>query len=271
MMALPGRKKTALKIVPALVIVAALVFFSRTDGIHRLTGVIFGALMPIVRSAHGVALSLHGSFAEGMRHAVSIESETSRFAREALRGENESLRRALGLKEEIRAEVKTASVLRAGHEFGNGFLLLDKGVDEGIGRGDTVMTPERVLVGTIQETGKGFSKVVLATNPGQAYDGEIIPLGAHTLLRGLGAGTFSLDLIPGDRAVRRGDLVRVPVAGVSEGTLAAEVASVKTAGGGAFQEIYALALADPADLGVVLIIPKSVILPSGFGSPSHTP
>ena len=168
------------------------------------------------------------------------------------------------------AATKTANILRAGEEFGNGFLILDKGTDEGIAEGDIVVTSERILVGTVQETGKGFSKVALAMNPGQAYDGEILPLGVHTLLRGLGAGTFSLGLIPGDRIVRRGDLVRVSVIGISEEILAAEVANVKTpGGGGAFQEIYALALADPARLNVVLIIQKTVIPVSG--SPSRMP
>ena len=267
-MALSGRKKTIVKILPALVMVAVLIFFSRTSGSRRLIGGTVGFLASVLRSAHGIALVLHGGSAG--TDVRSTESETSRFAREALTSENEILRRALGLKGETHGAIKTANVLHASEAFGNGFLILDQGVDEGIGEGDIVVTPERILVGTIQEAGTGFSKVALAANPGQAYDGEVVPLGVHTLLRGLGAGTFSLDLIPDDRMVRRGDLVRVPVAGISEGILAAEVASVKIAGGGAFQEIHALALADLAGLGVVLIIPKSAAPPPS-GLPAHTP
>ncbi|MDP3772078.1 MAG: rod shape-determining protein MreC [bacterium] len=269
-MALSGRKKTALKILPALVIVAMLLFFSRTGGSRRLIGGTVGVLAPVLRGAHGLALMLHGGLAEEASRTVSTESETSRFAREALMSENEILRRALGLKGETNGAIKTANILHASEAFGNGFLILDRGVDEGIGEGDIVVTSERVLVGMIQEAGAGFSKVALAANPGQVYDGEILPLGVHTLLRGVGAGTFSLDLIPDGRMVRRGDLVRVLVVGIAQGVLAAEVASVKTVSGGTFQEIHALALADPAGLGAVLIIPKSAA-PSPSGLPVRTP
>ena len=124
-----------------------------------------------------------------------------------LKDENESLRKLLnlGLEKDFRfimAEVIAKDPLEDS-------LLIDKGSDSGISLGFPVISPEKILIGRVEEVFPSFSKVNLVSNKKVSLSAEI--QGKEEEIIGVSKGEGNLkivfDLIPQDKKVEKGDLV----------------------------------------------------------------
>lgn len=167
--------------------------------------------------------------------------------------EIESLRRLLSMKERIKTEVRAADVLYYGSEFGKEFLLLNQGEQAGINIGDIAVDRNNIVVGTIREVGHDFSKVSLASNEGEVFEVEFLPIHAKGLARGIGARALSIELVPADYIIKRGDFI-VLFYGGGERFYISEVAREEPNGGAALKVARSLLLAVPENLHEVLII-----------------
>lgn len=166
--------------------------------------------------------------------------------------ENQALRRMLDLKERMKTGVQAAHVLWYGKELGREMLLVDIGRDANIEEGYIAVDAQGFLVGTIREVGNDYAKISVASNPGEAYEIEFLPVSGKALARGIGARTFSVELIPADFSIRKGDfvLVREP-----NGRLffLGEIVREEPSGGAALKQARAILLPDPLKIRDVLI------------------
>ena len=122
-----------------------------------------------------------------------------------LERENKALRQALELGLEKDFEFKIAEV--GGKDISEDFVLIDKGAKDGILEGLPVITHQKVLVGSIGEVYKNFSKVMLISNKNSSLDVKVLGKEAEGLLRGKGNFQLSLELLPKDKEFEGGDLV----------------------------------------------------------------
>lgn len=165
-----------------------------------------------------------------------------RFQMETMSAENERLKDALEFKKEKDATFKGARVLVYVREFGHESLLIDQGKDAGLREGDIVVDARGVVVGTVREALENSAQVMGAASPGETYDVEIGSLPTHALAKGIGARTFSLELVPADAPLKRGDFVALSGTHFSRPILMGQIASLHLGVSVAFQEAYAVSL-----------------------------
>ncbi len=154
---------------------------------------------------------------EIFQNAREVEEEI-----ESLRRENRKLLAELSVLKEVEKENKA---LRKAMELENleeeervlvevfgrdlsGYSLLIKHGNSEVNENDPVITPEGVLIGSIREVYKDYSKVKLIIDPDNSFEvriqNEDEPIG---LLKGTGEETLLLDLLPKDKEIKRGDSV----------------------------------------------------------------
>lgn len=167
----------------------------------------------------------------------------ARGAIEVLTQENNRLRSALGFKDKTDIHMKGALVMYYGRELGKEYLLIDRGINENIQKGDNIINANGLLVGTVKDVEDSFAKVGIATNTGEIFDVELLPLGVKAFAKGLGGRAFSLELVAQNAAIRRGDYVMTK--GGQFSFLLGEVVRVETTGTGTFKEVRALLFARP--------------------------
>lgn len=255
-------RKFQFRILKFLVIFAALVglvFFSETKILKSMRGSMVRISIPFINVSRKISriweLAFGGLTAEESQQLISENQELKarEFSIEKLIAENELMSKALGFKEKSKIALKGAKVILYSHELGKEFLIVDQGEEDGVSPGDKVISADRLFIGTVQESGRGFSKVRLAFNSGEAFEAGLIPAGIKVLAKGLGGGSFSLELIPAGSRVRRGDFVALPFLN-SESFLIGEVTSADSTPNSAFQEARAVFLVRPGLLHEVFVV-----------------
>lgn len=198
-------KTLIIKIIIVAVLLGGLIFSSERWPVSFFREKTVSSLIPWMR----ITLTLENLI--GARDQAVIErigkTESLIFEVEKLREANQALRKLLNFKEESDFSIKGARVLLYFKELGGEALMIDRGRDLDIEKGDLVIDENRLLVGVVAEVYDNISKIYIASNTGTAFEVLVLPLGASSLARGLGARAFSLDLIPADVPLRRGDLV----------------------------------------------------------------
>lgn len=236
-----------------------LVFFSETKILKSMRGAVVRASIPFINVSHKISriweLAFGGLTAEESQQLIleNQELKARGFSIEKLVAENELMSKALGFKEKSRIVLKGARVILYSRELGKEFLIIDQGEEDGVSPGNSVISPDRLFIGTVHESGRGFSKVRIASNTGEAFEAEIIPVDIKVLAKGLGGGSFSLELIPAGSRVRRGDFVALPFLN-SESFLMGEVTSANSTLNSAFQEVKAVFLIRPGLLHEVFVV-----------------
>lgn len=165
-----------------------------------------------------------------------------------LEKENETLRVALNLGLEKQFNLTFAQVI--GKDISQDSLIIDKGSDDGILKGQPVITQEKILVGKINEVYKNFSKVQLLSYKDSSFDGKISDTPHQNefgtgqaeifgLVKGNGNFKVFFDLVPKDKEIRKGDFVVTAAAGgiFPEGLLVGEVKDVKKSDIEPFQKV----------------------------------
>lgn len=84
---------------------------------------------------------------------------------EDLKSENIFLKKALKIYDDVHYELKVASIYSWNLNPEGYVVILNKGTDGGISQGDTVVSEDKVLIGTIYETARKFSKILVVTDP----------------------------------------------------------------------------------------------------------
>ncbi len=141
--------------------------------------------------------------------------------------ENETLRVALNLGLEKQFNLTFAEVI--GKDISQDSLIIDKGSDDGILKGQPVISQEKNLVGKINEVYKNFSKVMLISNKDVSFDGKISDTGIYGLVKGNGNFKVFFDLVPKDKEIKKGDIIATAATGgiFPEGLLVGEIKEVK--------------------------------------------
>lgn len=195
-----------------VVIVNAWLFGSRlTNWVADMTG---GVLAPI---AQGVARSraLLGTvvhrFPDGsteLRAREQAEELRARVAREeALQREIVTLRDALGIRERLGSSPIEAGVFAYPREGGVRQVIVNRGAEQGITVGDTVVTARGALVGVIQEVAARHAVVRAVGDAQFEATARVVGTEVSGLVRTGGDGESTLDLVQKGEPVQEGQQI----------------------------------------------------------------
>lgn len=253
-------RNTLWRVIIVIIIIGIFIFLGRTAAGKVLRGGIISFVSPLMRMSAEI-----GSFvgfgnqriSEDMAKELVRENQkliAERFEVEILQKENQELRDALQFKKETGINLLSANVILFTNELGREMFIVEGGKEIGIRDGDVAITGDRILVGIVREAGDGFSKIEIASNPMLSHEVRLVPLGVPAIAKGLGGRTFSLELIPQDAAINKGDLAAVFIPELSLQLLLAKVTSEKIPSSSIFQEARAVLIARPEILETVFIL-----------------
>jgi len=126
-------------------------------------------------------------------------------ALEDLKKENETLRTALGFG--LEKDFKLTLVQIISKDISQDYILVDKGEKDGILKGMSVITEQKVLLGKVYEVYKNNSKVMLISNKESSFDAKIKEKDIFGIVKGKGDLKIFLDLIPRDKEISQEDIV----------------------------------------------------------------
>ena len=263
------KKKYAL-ILLALIFIVVLGFFSyqlNTSPSHGLfRKIVLEAASPLealVRdAAAGTAemwrryLFLYGLSDENKR----LRQENDRLARKVIAYreaylENIRLRGLLAFKEKLEYETTAARIIRRDTAGIMKTLMINRGENDGIRKGQPVMV-ERGLVGRVIETTWHASRILLLIDGGSNVDALIQRTRAHGILQGTGVGGCRLKYIVKTEPVEKGDIVLTSgLGGVFPRELVlGVVTAVEQSPAGMFQHIEVGPFVDFRKMEEVLVI-----------------
>lgn len=155
-----------------------------------------------------------------------------------LERENKVLREALALELQKEFNLSLAQVI--GKDISQDFILIDKGLENGISKNMPVITEQKVLVGKISDVYKNFSKVILISNKEISFDAKILPpkelsspgelssFGSG-VVRGQGNSKILFDLVPREEDLFPGDILTTSALGGTfpKGLLVGRIKEIK--------------------------------------------
>lgn len=188
------------------------------------------------------------------RERVLLLAEIAR--REAVLRENETLRRALTLRDAGEAGVLPASVIGVVREGREEFILLNRGTADGIGVGDLVIGQNRALGGAVVAVGERTSRALLLSSASRSIDVFVGASSVRAIARGNNNRELVIELVPPDAVIQPGDLITASprAAGGRSSLLVGEVREVRPAAHEVFQAVRAVHLFDPADDDVFVLL-----------------
>lgn len=255
------RSRAALfKIFFAVILLGLLIFLSSTKIIAVLRESALIAAKPIMKASMPLRRWLSFDNILSTEEAEQLLKEKQQLQAEAaevarLREENLAFRTALRFAKDRNLELRGGRVMHYGKEFGKEFLLVERGKRAGVRSGDLAVDTNGFFVGIVKEAYEEFSRVEIASNPGETFEVEIIPLKMRALAKGLGAHSFTLELLPADAPVAVGDFVSL--LGIGSGRyslLLGQVTDLKRNGGSAFKEGRGILLADPEGMREIFFV-----------------
>lgn len=202
-------KKTLLKIIISIILLGGLIFLNDSKPVAWTKHLIITASRPLTQGA--AMISRLAGIIKGDEIGGIIDEKLDllelKFENEQLLTESDILRKALNFKERAGIELKGADVILYSREHGYEFILINQGENQGIAEGDFVIDSRNLLVGTVKEIEKNFSKVIIASNPDQTIAIRLTNTDMIGVAKGLGARSFSIELISGDIPLKTGDFV----------------------------------------------------------------
>ena len=261
------KKYRAIKVIAVIFLAGGIIFFRTSPPVRWMQSKAIGTLQPVMKSMTVVGRWMGNITRGGNDTLDQLRAENERllvesFDREKMSAEIQSLENALAFKSLTRVPLTGARVLLYGSDLGYESLLIDQGMNSGVRKGDVVVDEHGVLVGTVSDSGDDFSRVAIASNPGVTFPIMLSQDGTTALARGMGARTFSLELIPRTSLIRRGDLVARTISGQSAADRAILVGTVMEetpAPSGVFRNAHAMLLVRPEALDDVFVIPGSSV------------
>lgn len=137
------------------------------------------------------------------RQVQELESRIA-FLKETEK-ENQALRQALELDLQEDFKLLLADIISK--DLSGDAILINKGAKDGILKGQVVITPQKALVGKIEEVYDTCSRVILISNQGFSFPGKIQAEDLIGIIKGGGNFMLFFDLIPQDVEVEKGQEV----------------------------------------------------------------
>ena len=117
--------------------------------------------------------------------------------------ENKILRQALNIGIEENFDLVLAEITAKQGDF----IIIDKGINDGILENMPVVTAEKIVCGKVKEVYQDFSKVMLITSQESSFGAKIQGREASGLVKGQGQGFLLLDRIPKDIEIQENDII----------------------------------------------------------------
>ncbi|MBI5633060.1 MAG: rod shape-determining protein MreC [Nitrospirae bacterium] len=169
--------------------------------------------------------------------------------------ENRRLKELLKLKDSHKETVAAARIIGRGTSHWTHTFILDKGLQDGITKDSTAITPKG-LAGKIFNVSDSYSSVLLLTDINFAAAVRLQESRKEGILAGTGTGKTILKYMPPEHEVKEGDIV--VTSGLDllfpSGIPAGYVSKVNRQGAGQFQYIEVIPFADNTGIEEVLII-----------------
>ena len=128
-------------------------------------------------------------------------------------------------------------------------VLLNKGSGNGVSEDDVIITDNRVLIGTVAETGENFSKILAVTD--SRFKATVRVLGSNTIgiINGALKDGLRLDLIVQDEQIKEGDIIVTSGNDtLPDSLIVGRVSKVKLSGNQVFKDV----LVEPAMKNTIL-------------------
>jgi len=119
--------------------------------------------------------------------------------------ENETLKQALELN--LSEDFQLLLVDICSRDLSNDFIVINKGTNDGISKGMSLITAQKILIGQVQEVYDNFSQVMLITNKKSTFPAKIQENNIQGVLKGKGELEAFLDLIPYEAQIEPGQYI----------------------------------------------------------------
>jgi rod shape-determining protein MreC len=183
---------------------------------------------------------------------------------EALRAENESMRRLLAAKEQVPGEAIFAEILYAGRDPFSRKVIIDRGVQHGVQTGQAVIDSSGVL-GQVTRVQPLLSEVTLIVDKDHAIPVQVVRNGLRGVAFGSGDGsTLELRHMASNAEVETGDLlVTSGLDGLyPRGLPVAKVAKIERDAAYAFAKIVSVPVAGTTRHHQVLVLAPAAGTPT---------
>lgn len=223
-----------------IVVIGILILFSLNLGRRGIRNIFYSISSPIQKVIWqtGKGFSDFGKTIIGIKNLkkentdIKLKNQqllVENFFLKELREENEILREALEIGLEKDFKLVLAEII--GKDVSQDFILINKGLKDGIQKGFPVINQQKVLFGKIDETYKNFSKVMLISNKNNVLDVRVQDSDRngvqkiYGVVKGKGNLKVFLDLIPSSVAIKEGDILITSGLGTSypKGFLVGEI------------------------------------------------
>ncbi len=168
---------------------------------------------------------------------------------------NVRLRSLLKFKKEMTHKVLAAEVIGKDPSLWYKTIIIDKGKDDGVKPGMTVVVPEGIA-GQVIDVSSDYSKVLLIIDPNSAVDALVQRTRARGIIKGQSGGQCLFQYVLRKHEVRVGDqVVSTGLDGVfPKGLALGHVSGVVKRGAGIFQEVTVTPFVDFEKLEEVLVV-----------------
>lgn len=173
---------------------------------------------------------------------------------QGLEEENKTLREALDIG--LRQDFKLILADLIGKDFSGDFILINKGVKDGLNVGMPVVTAQKVLLGKISEVSENFSRVTLISHPENSFPVQVQEEKVTGVVKGGGNSQLFLEKIPHNQEIKEGDLIVTTSLGGTfpEGFLIGKVQKVQKNDIESFQTIEISPFLNIKELKTVFVI-----------------
>jgi len=219
-------------------------------GLRATTVVVGGFFEQIVASGR-----IEKENASLLKQVMSLNEKQA--AASTLQTENDSLKGLLNFKSRTGAELIPAEVIGADPDATVRALVIDRGSESGIFRGDAVIVGDGTLVGKIERVSDGRSTVLLTTDPRSAL---AVMVSDHPESNGVAEGEngliVSMTLIPQHAPIAPDDTIVTTgrETGIPRGLMLGTVESVNSVASDPFISATVAPAVDPINLTAVAVI-----------------
>ena len=153
---------------------------------------------------------------------------------ESALGENKILRHAFNIGMEESFDLVFAEVTAKQGDF----IIINKGLEQGILENMPVVTAEKIVCGKTKEVYKDFARVMLITSKENSFGVKIQGKEIFGLAKGGGQGSLYLDRIPKDKEIYENDIIVTTSLGDAfpKGLLTGEIKEVSRSDAEPFQQ-----------------------------------
>ena len=204
------------------------------------------------------------NFCQAYYNVKNLKSENDYLARENQRllaeiavlenakQENKILRQALNIGMEENFDLVFAEITAKQGDF----IIINKGLEQGILENMPVVTAQKIVCGRIKEVYKDFSKVMLITSKESSFGVKIQDKEIFGLVKGGDKGFLYLDRIPKDKEIYEGDIINTTSLGdvFPKGLLTGKINKVSRSDADPFQQAELYMFCDINNLQSLFVI-----------------